>query len=76
VQLRSFTIEEMLGSAAFWTSSLSLAVPIFSVDGRVLARHDSRNEYSEIERFARYLAVLGSSASTIAGAPLSEMGPR
>jgi para-aminobenzoate synthetase / 4-amino-4-deoxychorismate lyase len=38
--LRSFGIDELVGSAAFWTSSLSLAVPLASVDGTPLPRRD------------------------------------
>ena len=40
VRLRSFTVAELCSSAAFWTSSLSGAVPIASVEGRVLPRRD------------------------------------
>jgi para-aminobenzoate synthetase/4-amino-4-deoxychorismate lyase len=38
--LRTFTIDELLVTPAFWTSSLSGAVPIASVDGYPLPRHD------------------------------------
>ncbi|MDT4945680.1 MAG: para-aminobenzoate synthetase / 4-amino-4-deoxychorismate lyase [Pseudonocardiales bacterium] len=39
-QLRPFDVAELVGSAAFWTSSLSGAVPIASVDGAPLPRRD------------------------------------
>jgi para-aminobenzoate synthetase/4-amino-4-deoxychorismate lyase len=39
-QLRPFDVAELLGSAAFWTSSLSGAVPIAAVDGAPLPRRD------------------------------------
>ena len=35
-----FGIDELTGSAAFWTSSLSGAVPIHAVDGVALPRRD------------------------------------
>ena len=40
VELRPFGVDEMRGCAAFWTSSLSLAVPIRGVDGIALPRAD------------------------------------
>ena len=40
VRLRSFSVAELCAAAAFWTSSLSGAVPIASVDGRRLPRRD------------------------------------
>ncbi|MDT4933815.1 MAG: para-aminobenzoate synthetase / 4-amino-4-deoxychorismate lyase [Pseudonocardiales bacterium] len=39
-QLRPFDMAELVGSAVFWTSSLSGAVPIASVDGAPLPRRD------------------------------------
>jgi len=48
--LRPFGIDELLGCAAFWTSSLSLAVPLASVDGTPLPRRDK-----EISVLARAL---------------------
>ena len=40
VELRTFGLDELRDSAAFWTSSLSGAVPIVSVDGAALPRLD------------------------------------
>jgi para-aminobenzoate synthetase/4-amino-4-deoxychorismate lyase len=40
-ELRPFGLDELRASAAFWTSSLSLAVPIGSVDGSALPRLDA-----------------------------------
>jgi para-aminobenzoate synthetase/4-amino-4-deoxychorismate lyase len=40
VAIRPFDLGEMLGSAAFWTSSLSGAVPIHAIDGTTLPRLD------------------------------------
>ena len=40
VELRDVALDELLRCAAFWTSSLSGAVPIASVDGRPLPRRD------------------------------------
>ncbi|HEY3736118.1 MAG TPA: chorismate-binding protein [Jatrophihabitans sp.] len=62
VRLRSFTVAQMLAAGAFWTSSLSLAVPIVAVDGTPLARHDSGNVSSDIERFAQRLREADSAA--------------
>jgi para-aminobenzoate synthetase/4-amino-4-deoxychorismate lyase len=39
-ELRAFGVPELLGRPAFWTSSLSAAVPIHSVDGVALPRAD------------------------------------
>jgi len=41
VELRSFGLDELSTSIAFWTSSLSGAVPMTSVDGVVLPRADA-----------------------------------
>lgn len=40
-RLRSFSVDEMREHAAFWTSSLSLAVPIAALDGAALPRRDA-----------------------------------
>jgi para-aminobenzoate synthetase / 4-amino-4-deoxychorismate lyase len=53
-QLRPFDLAELLSSAAFWTSSLSLAVPIASVDGVALPRQDDA-----VESFAVRLESIG-----------------
>ncbi len=39
-QVRGFALDELFGNPAFWTSSLSGAVPIASVDGVSLPRND------------------------------------
>jgi para-aminobenzoate synthetase/4-amino-4-deoxychorismate lyase len=52
VQLREFGVDELLSSAAFWTSSLSNAVPIASVDGVELPRSDAL-----VAQFAQQLAA-------------------
>jgi para-aminobenzoate synthetase/4-amino-4-deoxychorismate lyase len=49
-ELRPFGIDELLGNAAFWTSSLSGAVPIHAVDGVALPRRDD-----EVAAFAAQL---------------------
>jgi branched-subunit amino acid aminotransferase/4-amino-4-deoxychorismate lyase len=54
--LRSFEVAELLARPAFWTSSLSGAVPIHRVDGIDLPRADE-----VVGEFARVL-VGGSSA--------------
>jgi branched-subunit amino acid aminotransferase/4-amino-4-deoxychorismate lyase len=41
VELRGFGVDELLGGTPFWTSSLSLAVPIVAVDGRDVVRDDA-----------------------------------
>jgi len=41
VELRTFGVDELHASAAFWTSSLSGAVVIESVDGVALPRRDA-----------------------------------
>jgi branched-subunit amino acid aminotransferase/4-amino-4-deoxychorismate lyase len=41
VALRGCTLAELRSSAAFWTSSLSGAVPVASVDGVPLPRRDA-----------------------------------
>jgi para-aminobenzoate synthetase/4-amino-4-deoxychorismate lyase len=53
--LRRFTLAEMARRPAFWTSSLSGAVPIHSVDGSELPRRDDL-----VERFAAALLTGGS----------------
>jgi para-aminobenzoate synthetase/4-amino-4-deoxychorismate lyase len=40
VRIRSFGVAELTASAAFWTSSLSVAVPIAALDGVELPRAD------------------------------------
>ena len=40
-RLAGFTVDDMRSAAAFWTSSLSAAVPISSVDGRRLPGRDA-----------------------------------
>jgi para-aminobenzoate synthetase/4-amino-4-deoxychorismate lyase len=40
VAIRPFGVDELSSSAAFWTSSLSGAVPIHSIDGTPLPRLD------------------------------------
>jgi branched-subunit amino acid aminotransferase/4-amino-4-deoxychorismate lyase len=52
VQLRPFGLDELLRRPAFWTSSLSGAVPILSVDGAELPRADD-----EINSLAEALFV-------------------
>ncbi|MGN6609056.1 MAG: aminotransferase class IV, partial [Jatrophihabitans sp.] len=52
VQLRTFPVDELCGSVAFWTSSLRGAVPIASVDGVLLPRCDD-----EVARVAARLFV-------------------
>jgi para-aminobenzoate synthetase/4-amino-4-deoxychorismate lyase len=52
--LRPFGIDELFGCAAFWTSSLSLAVPLASVDRTPLPRRDK-----EIAVLARALLPSG-----------------
>ena len=39
-RIRSFAVDELMAHAAFWTSSVSLAVPIHHVDSVALPRHD------------------------------------
>jgi para-aminobenzoate synthetase/4-amino-4-deoxychorismate lyase len=39
-ELRTFTVAELMAGAAFWTSSVSLAVPIHAVDGTASPRRD------------------------------------
>jgi branched-subunit amino acid aminotransferase/4-amino-4-deoxychorismate lyase len=39
-ELRTFTVAELMAGAAFWTSSVSLAVPIHAVDGIASPRRD------------------------------------
>ncbi|MEP7180017.1 MAG: chorismate-binding protein, partial [Pseudonocardiales bacterium] len=39
-ELRQFGLDELTGTAAFWTSSLSGAVPIHAIDGVALPRRD------------------------------------
>jgi para-aminobenzoate synthetase / 4-amino-4-deoxychorismate lyase len=50
VQIRGFDVTEMTANPAFWTNSISGAVPIASVDGIRLPRNDE-----QIAEFARYL---------------------
>jgi para-aminobenzoate synthetase/4-amino-4-deoxychorismate lyase len=52
VSIRPFGLAEMMASPAFWTSSLSGAVPIHAVDGVGLPRADSL-----IDELARALFV-------------------
>ncbi|HJQ41817.1 MAG TPA: aminodeoxychorismate synthase component I [Jatrophihabitantaceae bacterium] len=42
IELRPFDVAELRSAAAFWTSSLSLAVPIRAVDGVALQREDEQ----------------------------------
>jgi para-aminobenzoate synthetase/4-amino-4-deoxychorismate lyase len=55
-ELRRFTVDEMTQWPAFWTSSLSGAVPIHSVDGVELPRND--------ELVAGFAAALSSGGQT------------
>jgi branched-subunit amino acid aminotransferase/4-amino-4-deoxychorismate lyase len=50
--LRTFGLAELLARPAFWTSSLSAAVPIHSVDGTPLPRADDI-----VARFATALST-------------------
>jgi para-aminobenzoate synthetase / 4-amino-4-deoxychorismate lyase len=50
VQIRGFGVTEMTANTAFWTNSISGAVPIASVDGVLLPRNDE-----QIAGFARYV---------------------
>ncbi|MCU1658211.1 MAG: putative para-aminobenzoate synthase component, partial [Pseudonocardiales bacterium] len=52
--IRAFDVDELMGCVAFWTSSLSGAVPIESVDGTMLPRNDD-----QVARFAAALVFGG-----------------
>jgi para-aminobenzoate synthetase/4-amino-4-deoxychorismate lyase len=56
VELRSFRLDEMVRHAAFWTSSLSLAVPIHALDGTPLPAANT-----EISALASSLVSTGNS---------------
>jgi branched-subunit amino acid aminotransferase/4-amino-4-deoxychorismate lyase len=55
--LRAFDLDELRTHPAFWTSSLSGAVPIHSVDGTALPRAD--------ELVATFAAALSGGGSTV-----------
>jgi len=56
-RLETFTVDELTSTPAFWTSSLSLVVPIASVDGVALPRRDA-----ELAKLADALVPGGSVA--------------
>ncbi|HZE49041.1 MAG TPA: aminotransferase class IV, partial [Jatrophihabitantaceae bacterium] len=56
-RLETFTVDDLTSAAAFWTSSLSLVVPIASVDGVALPRRDA-----ELAKLADALVPGGSVA--------------
>jgi para-aminobenzoate synthetase/4-amino-4-deoxychorismate lyase len=65
-ELRCFGVAELSANAAFWTSSVNLAVPLHAVDGVPLPRRDR-----EVASFAAMLLARATNGSGIAatGAP-------